>query len=194
MTGASLIWSMPMCWSQRQRAIPVGALIDPVGEVNHRGPWVLTVAASTKDGETAGQLSAVGPGNPPPNLQDIALDRGSASPVGDPLNDFPMRHFSQQDTTMEGCTAASPQFPPGFFNGSVALIHRGTCTFTEKITNAFNAGAAMVVIWNNVATPLLMIPPASPMSPLIALRSSNRRRLSCVCGANPNDRKISISI
>ena len=22
---------------------------DPVGEVNHRGPWVLTVAASTKD-------------------------------------------------------------------------------------------------------------------------------------------------
>ena len=50
---------------------------------------------------------------------------------------------------MEGCTAATTQFPPGFFTGSVALIHRGSCAFTEKITNAFNAGAAMVVIWNN---------------------------------------------
>ena len=140
-----------------------------MGEVNHRGPWVLTVAASTKDGETAGQLSAVGPGNPPPNLQDISMDRGTASPVGDPLNDFPIRHFSQQDTTMEGCSAASPQFPPGFFNGSVALIHRGTCTFTEKITNAFNAGAAMVVIWNNTSAAFLMDTTGQPDVPAYSI-------------------------
>ena len=123
---------------------------DPVGQVNHRGPWVLTVAASTKDQELHdASLSASGPGNPPPNIQNIPIDKGSASPDGSPLNDFPIRHFTQQDPTMEGCTAAATQFPPGFFTGSVALIHRGSCAFTEKITNAFNAGAAMVVIRNN---------------------------------------------
>src|SRR5262245_29519509 len=33
---------------------------DPVSQVNHRGPRILTVSASTKDGGTSGLLSAVG--------------------------------------------------------------------------------------------------------------------------------------
>ena len=158
----------------------------PVGEVNHRGPWVLTVAASTKDGETSGLLSAVGPGSPPPNIQNISIDRGSASPVGDPLNDFPMRHFTEQDPTMEGCTATSPPFPPGFFTGSVALIHRGTCTFTEKITNAFNAGATMVVIWNNQATPFLMDTTGQPDVPAYSISDqATGDALAAFVDANP---------
>jgi subtilisin family serine protease len=144
---------------------------DPVGQVNHRGPWVFTVAASTKDGEATGLLSAVGPGSPPPNIQNISIDRGSASPVGDPLNDFPIRHFTLQNPTTEGCTADPTPFPPGFFSGSVALIHRGTCTFTEKITNAFNAGAAMVVIRNNQPGGLLMDTTGQPNIPAYSIAS-----------------------
>jgi subtilisin family serine protease len=159
---------------------------DPVGQVNHLGPWVMTVAASTKDGESSGLLSAVGPGSPPPNIQNIAIDRGSASPPGDPLNDFPIRHFTEQDPTMEGCTAASPPFPPGFFNGSVALIHRGTCTFTEKITNAFNAGAAMVVIRNNQPGGLLMDTTGQPNIPAYSIADqATGNDLAAFVDANP---------
>src|SRR5439155_11288094 len=121
---------------------------DPVGQVNHLGPWVLTVAASTKDQEFASILSASGPGSPPPETQNIPMSKGSASPDGPQLTDFPIRHFTGQNVDFEGCST-EPPFPANFFDGAVALIRRGNCTFTEKITNAFNAGAAFVVIRNN---------------------------------------------
>ncbi len=38
----------------------------------------------------------------------------------------------------------------GFPAGSIALISRGACTFALKATNAYNAGASGVVIYNNV--------------------------------------------
>lgn len=39
---------------------------------------------------------------------------------------------------------------PAEAEGNVALISRGECTFAEKATNAFNAGAAGAIIYNNV--------------------------------------------
>jgi Zn-dependent M28 family amino/carboxypeptidase len=41
----------------------------------------------------------------------------------------------------------------GFTAGNIALIQRGTCTFFEKATNAFEAGAVGVVIFNEGNTP-----------------------------------------
>src|SRR5262245_32866174 len=115
---------------------------DPVGQVNHLGPWVLTVAASTKAQEFASILSASGPGSPPPETQNIPVNKGSASPDSGPLTDAPIRHFTGQDPDFEGCNG-QPPFPD--FEGTIALIRRGNCTFTEKITNAFNANASMVI-------------------------------------------------
>jgi aminopeptidase Y len=45
-----------------------------------------------------------------------------------------------------GCDAANFA---GFPAGNIALISRGTCSFAIKATNAFNAGAKGVVIYNN---------------------------------------------
>ncbi len=45
-----------------------------------------------------------------------------------------------------GCEAADFA---GFPAGNIALIRRGACTFALKATNAFNAGASGVVIYNN---------------------------------------------
>lgn len=39
----------------------------------------------------------------------------------------------------------------GFPAGNIAVISRGTCTFASKATNAYNAGAAAVVIYNDRA-------------------------------------------
>ena len=168
---------------------------DPVGEVNHRGPWVFTVAASTRDGESSGLLSAVGPGSPPPSIQNIGIDRGSASPPGNSLNDFPIRHFTGQAPTTEGCTADLTPFPPGFFNGAVALIHRGTCPFTEKITNAFNAGAAMVVIRNNQPGGLLMNTTGQPNIPAYSIASQTTgNELNAFVDANPGSAIIDFDV
>jgi hypothetical protein len=47
-----------------------------------------------------------------------------------------------------GCQA----FPAGAFTGKTVLLDRGTCSFKTKTLNAQNAGAAKVVIANNVAS------------------------------------------
>lgn len=164
---------------------------NPVGNVGHRGPWVLTVAASTHDG-TSGVVSASGPGTPPANTQGLLARRGSASPVGVAITDHPIRHYTGQDPTMEGCTpgedgvpAGANPFPAGFFNGSAALVHRGTCSFTKKITNAFNAGANWVLIRNNQATPLSMNTVGQPAVPAYNVEQAEGNALVAFVDANP---------
>ncbi|MCD0168924.1 S8 family serine peptidase [Deinococcus sp. 23YEL01] len=53
-------------------------------------------------------------------------------------------------TTNDGCTA-SGGFAAGSLTGKAVLIQRGACTFLEKATNAQNAGASAVVLYNNTA-------------------------------------------
>ena len=171
-----------------------GADPDPVGKVNHRGPWVLTVAASTKDQVLHdGLMSASGPGSPPPDTQNIGLDKGSASPDGTPVTDFPIRHFTGQNPDFEGCST-EPPFPANFFSGAVALIRRGNCPFTEKITNAFNAGAAMVIIRNNQPGTVLMDTTGQPSVPAYSCDQTPGDALAAFVDANPTDATVDFSL
>jgi hypothetical protein len=164
---------------------------DPVGQVNHRGPWVLTVAASTKDQEFASILSASGPGSPPPETQNIPLSKGSASPDSGTLTDFPIRHFTGQNPDFEGCST-EPPFPANFFQGAIALIRRGNCAFTEKITNAFTqGGAAMVVIRNNQPGTLNMDTTGQPNIPAYSISDQTiGDALAAFVDANPSDATV----
>jgi subtilisin family serine protease len=122
---------------------------NPVGEVNHLGPWVTTVAASTHNLNVsgAGLLNVTGPGTPPPEVQNISLNPGSGTNAGTDLTGVEIRHYAANEI---GCTA-NGAFPPDYFAGAIALIQRGTCTFEEKINNAEAAGAVVAIISNNVA-------------------------------------------
>jgi hypothetical protein len=69
--------------------------------------------------------------------------------------------------TLDDACAA---LPPGSLTGTVALVRRGTCSFYQKAFNAQSAGAAGVVLYNNVAgrisptvvgTPAITIPVVS---------------------------------
>jgi subtilisin family serine protease len=124
-------------------------ITNPVGAVNHLGPWMTTVAASTHDLNAAGTglLSATGPGSPPGNTQNIALTPGSGTDTGTAMTNVDIRHYAANEL---GCTD-SGGFPPDYFDGAVALIQRGTCTFEEKINNAQAAGAVVAIISNNAA-------------------------------------------
>ena len=157
---------------------------DPVGQVNHNGPWVFTVAASTHDAG-GGSISASGPGTPPAETQDISAVRGSDSPVSAAQSDHPVKHYTGQPDTEEGCDSA-PAFPANFFDGAAALIHRGSCSFTEKITNAFNAGADFVVIRNNVAGALSMSTPLQPAIPAYSINQEPGNALVAFVDANPD--------
>ncbi|MBL0162914.1 MAG: S8 family serine peptidase [Xanthomonadales bacterium] len=120
-------------------------ITNPVGQVNHRGPWMMTVAASTQDVNMGPGISATGPGTPPANTQNLLSALGSNISAPVPFTDLPIRVSS---TNLIGCTAGGA-FPANFFSGAVALIQRGTCPFTEKVANAVTAGAQQVVIYNN---------------------------------------------
>jgi subtilisin family serine protease len=174
---------------------------DPtvIGRVNHRGPWVMTVAATTQDQLIGPAMSMVGPGTPPPEVQNIPLTPGSttaasATPTyaGEPIKSYP--------ANIAGCTA-SGAFPAGYFTDTIALVRRGAsteggeaCTFTEKITNAFNAGAEMVVIANNQPGSISMDTTDSPNIPAFSIGSqATGDALIAFVGANPANSTTDVS-
>jgi len=77
------------------------------------------------------------------------------APVPGPVVNNIMSYSGSGDVTapvstvsaITGCAAGDFA---GFSVGDIALISRGACTFALKATNAFNAGAAGVVIYNNI--------------------------------------------
>jgi subtilisin family serine protease len=53
--------------------------------------------------------------------------------------------------TTNGLSTACSALPAGSLTGKIALISRGTCTFSQKIRNAQDAGAIAALVQNNVA-------------------------------------------
>ena len=80
------------------------------------------------DGTRIGYIEAAGA--PPPPL----------------VGSFPMARTGTATSIDDACAA----LPAGSLTGRVALIRRGTCAFGQKAANAQTAGAAGVVIYNNV--------------------------------------------
>ena len=113
---------------------------SPVGQVNHRGPWVMSVAASTQDVVTGKPVSLDGGPQGVPGIEGT----GPAMP-----QDFfgPLRYAGDVDANnFEGCNA----WPADSFDGEAALISRGACNFSDKVDNAVEAGATFVIVFNNV--------------------------------------------
>lgn len=52
--------------------------------------------------------------------------------------------------TLVDCGIGNTGEFPASVSGNIALIQRGTLTFSEKVTNAMNAGAKAAIIYNNV--------------------------------------------
>jgi aminopeptidase Y len=93
-------------------------------------------------------------------LSPAILERVSPAPAG-PIPNVILEYSGSGDVTAPvthlaappgdatpGCEAADFA---GFPAGNIALISRGACTFAIKATNANNAGASGVVIYNNIA-------------------------------------------
>lgn len=99
-----------------------------------RARKVITVAASTNQ-------HFVG--------QPFTYPAGGGTTIGAAVGDFdalPAQSFNLFDTHSNGCTSVDPGA-----SGNLAIIDRGTCSFSQKVANANAVGAVGVLIINNVA-------------------------------------------
>lgn len=149
---------------------------NPIGMVNHRGPWVLTVANSTHDriSNNAVNLDMGGPQNVYglKGLMTIAADVtgqvADAAALGNAL----------------GCSPAG--FPGGSMTGRIALISRGDCTFAEKLTNAQAAGAIGGIIFNsNVGQPPIAMGGTETSIPAVMVSNADGLAIQAHVTSNP---------
>ena len=92
-------------------------------------------------------------------LTPTILEQVSPAPAGPIVNNI-MAYSGSGDVTAPVTALAAPPADgtpgceaadfAGFPAGNIALIRRGACTFALKATNAYNAGASGVVIYNNI--------------------------------------------
>src|SRR4029077_14230966 len=109
---------------------PGGGTVESPGRARN----VITVGASTNQ-------HFVG--------QPFTYPAGGGTTVGAAVGDFealPTASFNLFDTASDGCASV-----PAGASGNLAIINRGTCTFSQKVANAKSAGAIAVLIVNNVA-------------------------------------------
>ncbi len=92
-------------------------------------------------------------------IQDFAFDASSFRPSrvevagGDSIPAYAIRGSAEGQATGAVVNAGigrPEEFPAGGVRGGIALMQRGTLTFTEKVQNAIAAGAAGVMVYNNV--------------------------------------------
>ena len=118
--------------------------------LGHNEPWVSATAASqTGRSGFSTAIQVTGPAPVPANLAPLLMADGSG---GTPLSatipaTTPLRISPGISTTNDGCAA----FPATAFTGAIAVIRRGSCSFTVKTNNASAAGAIAVIIANNQA-------------------------------------------
>jgi subtilisin family serine protease len=120
-------------------------------------PKVIGVGAVTKTTTiTPGAVDVTAPAPVPANL--TGLDVGTAQFGQQLASDFgpagyvPAQNVASNGSSL-GCSLAgdASPFPAGSLTGRMALIERGTCTFSEKVFNAQRGGAVGALVYNNAA-------------------------------------------
>src|SRR5690625_1382872 len=101
-------------------------------------PWVLTVGNSTHSRREGQKATLAG-------LEGLLLTYGPGAELRRQLSG---RLVDAGDVSSSGL--ACQAFPAGSLNSSIVLVQRGECTFEEKVAHATAAGAAAVLVYNNV--------------------------------------------
>lgn len=132
----------------------LGTIGSPAG-----GPWAITVAASSRDGETS--IEAMQINDPPSIAAKYAVKEANFTPPlrdRDPIEAPLIRADDDDDaggngTTADACEALVNDTE---LNGNIAFIERGGCNFDVKIRNAEDAGAVAAVVYSIAGDPIVM--------------------------------------
>jgi hypothetical protein len=117
------------------------------------GPWNAAVAASTHNRVIANTVDATAPTPVPPGLEGMAAVPGTGPDIVADIEDDIIWAEDADPGNVRGCNP----FPANAFDGAIALIQRGDCTFETKVTNANNAGAIAVIVYNHVGGPPIVM-------------------------------------
>lgn len=125
-------------------------------------PWVITTAASSRDGEHS--VEAIEVAAPPAVAGRYAVREASFTPAlidQDPVEGELVLVDDEDDTLPDGTPgttfdACEPIRNGSELSGNIAYVQRGGCTFQTKIANAEDAGAAAVVVFNISGDPIVM--------------------------------------
>ncbi len=132
----------------------LGTIGSPAG-----GPWAITVAASTRDGETSVEAMQI---NEPPSIAGkYAVKEANFTP---PLRDSDAIEaaliLADDDNNASGtgtrADACEPLVNDTEMSGNIAFIERGGCNFDLKIQNAEDAGAVAAVVYSIAGDPIVM--------------------------------------
>ena len=126
------------------------------------GPWVITSAASSRDGQhsvealevtapssIAGRYAVKEAGFTPPLIDEGPLE-GRLVLVDDDDDEL---EDGSPGTTFDGC---EPLVNDSDLSGNIAFIQRGGCDFDVKIVNADEAGAIAAVVFSIAGDPIVM--------------------------------------
>ncbi|MBZ5592251.1 MAG: S8 family serine peptidase [Acidobacteriia bacterium] len=122
---------------QNQNAATLNT-IDSPGDA----PSAIAAGGSTNSHTWVSGVQVSGSGVPSV-LQLIQGQFGDGPQPSGPLT-APLRDVGKISGDPLGCSALAA----GSLDGAIALIERGTCNFVDKVTNAQNAGAVGVIIWD----------------------------------------------
>lgn len=157
-----------------------GPAADSMG---HHEPWTASTAAAQhgRDGYSVA-LSVTGPAPVPANLAPILVNQGTGGVTfGATIpGTTPLMISAGYNTTSDGCAA----YPANTFAGGIAVIKRGTCSFSIKVNNAAAAGAVAVVIANNAAGVILPSVPGTTI-PVFSVLQTEGDALRDFGNANP---------
>ena len=134
-----------------------GTIGSPAG-----GPWVITTAASSRDGKAS--FEAIEVTSPPSIAGLIAIKEANFTPrLADrgPIDGALILVDDDDDTLDDGEAGTTSDACEPLVNGAdvsdnIALIQRGGCSFTDKIQNTADAGAVAALIYNIAGDPIVM--------------------------------------
>ncbi|MBT2747501.1 MULTISPECIES: S8 family serine peptidase [unclassified Lysobacter] len=150
----------------------------------HLEPWTATTAAAQHGrGDFVYLLQVTGPGAVPAPLQTVQLSEGTGGVAFAAAlpGTTPLRVSAGINGADDGCAA----FPAGTFQGAVAVIRRGTCSFAIKAGNAAAAGATALVVVNNAAGGIVPSVPGATI-PAFGITQADGNAIRDFSAANTN--------
>jgi subtilisin family serine protease len=152
--------------------------------MGHHQPWVSSTAAAQHG--RAGfsiAMSVTGPAPVPANLAPVLVNQGTGGVAFAATipGTTPLRISAGIDTASDGCAA----YPANTFAGAIAVIRRGTCSFSIKANNAAAAGAVAMVLANNTAGVILPSVPGTTI-PVFSVTQAEGDALRNFGQANPS--------
>jgi hypothetical protein len=109
-------------------------------------PYAITVGATSNARIFASALEITADSPLPLELERISYVAGTGEIISETVGPLPIVSVRTLDETELACES----FPAGSLSGEVVLIRRGTCLFSIKARNVFDAAAEGMVVYNNV--------------------------------------------